>query len=128
MTVLDQPPEMLLKRVAAGAGEPDHVANRDAAGLASALQDAGGQLRQRGDRELFLFDFGGEAPLLLLKGAQEENQPGLPIGSVGADRALGLPERQVIGFLVVLRSRSRANCRAHRNSRIAATGASLAPG
>ena len=69
MTVLDQPPEMLLERIATGAGEPDHVANRDAAGLASALEDAGGQLRQRGDRELFPFDFGGEAPLLLLKGA-----------------------------------------------------------
>lgn len=51
--------------------------------------------------ELFAFDFFGEVADLLSEGLEEEGEPGLPVGEVGADGALGAAEGEVVGFLAL---------------------------
>ena len=82
MALLDQRPQMLLDRVAAGAADPDGLGHRHPAMLALHL----------------LF----EALLLALQSPKEELQPGIPIRRFGADGSLRPPERQVVAFLALL--------------------------
>ena len=52
--------------------------------------------------DLLTLDLFLQAPHLLGQGAQEEYQPRLPVRCLGADRALCLPQRQVVGLLALL--------------------------
>lgn len=56
MSARDQLPEVRLERVAADAGEPDHLADADAAMLACVVEDPYGQIRQIRQHQLFAFE------------------------------------------------------------------------
>lgn len=66
------------------------------------LDDLQRQLGQRGQHQPFTLDFAVEPAHLLRQCAQKEDQPGLPIRRLGPDRSLHLPQREVIGLLVLL--------------------------
>ena len=68
----DQRPEMLFQRIAAGAGDLDHVADADATVLSRLIENLNGQFRQIGKNQLLALDFLGEPLRLLLKRAQEK--------------------------------------------------------
>lgn len=70
--------------------------------LAHVIDDSEGEIRHGGEDNLLALHLRSEAPLLLLHGAQEEEEPRLPVGLRRADRALGLAQREVIGLLAVL--------------------------
>src|SRR5271166_587533 len=57
-------------------------------------------------QELFALDLLRQPLLLLLQGAKKEQKPWfpiwLPVGIVGADRSLRLPQRQIVAFLALL--------------------------
>jgi len=102
VTFVDKSAELLFQGVAAGPGQFDHLARADPAMLARVLENAHGQFRQADKNGLFAFNFRGQPLRLLAQGAQKEQNPGLPVRMVRADRALGLPEREIVAFLAPL--------------------------
>ena len=97
-----QAAEMVLQRVAAGAGGADHVGHRDAAVLADVVDDLEVQLGQGGNHYPLALHLGRQPALLLLQGPQKKDQPRLPVRRGGADSALRLAQRQVVALFAVL--------------------------
>ena len=102
MALPEQAPEMFLQRVARCAGDADHITHRHTAMLPGMVDDLDGQLRQGRHHQPLALNLVGQTALLLLKGTEEELQPGLPIRRIAADTALGLPQRQIVALFVVL--------------------------
>lgn len=94
-SALHQRPKILLERIAARPGQPDGLANGDAAMLACELDDLQLQFGHGRQYNLLALDLLLESPHLLRQGAQKKREPWLPVRCPSADRSLGLPERQV---------------------------------
>ena len=77
--------EMLLQRVAACSRGANHFTDCDPAALARRLENLRGQLWQDSHHEFLSLHFFCQATLLLLHGAHKEENPRLPIWSIGAD-------------------------------------------
>jgi len=77
--------EMVLQRVAAGAGDTDHVGHRDAAVLVDVVEDLEVQLGQGGNHYPLAFHLGCQPALLLLQCPQKKDQPWLPVWRGGAE-------------------------------------------
>lgn len=91
VTVSNQRPEMLLKRVAIAAGDLGGIAERDGSVCPCEFEDLHGQLRQLGQQNSLALDLAFEAPHLLCQRAQEKYKPGLPVQRRCADGSLRLP-------------------------------------
>src|SRR4029077_15144066 len=85
--------EVLLERVPTRAGQCNYIADGDASVFTRILEDFHGQFGYRRKNNFLSFDFLGQPLHLLLKRAQEEQDPGLPVGGGGSDRAFGPAQR-----------------------------------
>jgi hypothetical protein len=77
------------------------VVTRPAALIAHTVEDFDGKFRQGGERILFALHLHCEPTFLLLQGAHEEEQPGLPVRRFDSDGGLRLAQGQVVAFLAV---------------------------
>src|ERR1700704_5515156 len=93
---------MLLHCVSVCSGEVDDFADRDASALLGGIDDLQRQLGKHPDDETLTLEFALKPTLLLLKSAQEIDNPGLPVRLCAADRFLRLTQGQIIAFLAVL--------------------------
>jgi hypothetical protein len=98
----DQRGEGRFQRVGTCAMFAHHVARRDAAMFASVIENIHGQFWQGGKRSLLPLHLSCQAALLLLEGAREEYEPGLPIRRVATDGPLRLTQGQIVALLAVL--------------------------
>jgi len=92
---------VLLESVPARAGQSDHFANGDASVFARILDDFCRELRHGRQDNSFPLDFLSQSFHLLLKSAQEKQDPWLPVRFVGSDCFLRLTQRKVVAFLAV---------------------------
>ena len=96
-----KPAEVLLERVPTRAGQRNYIGDGDPSVFACRLEDFHGQFGHGRQDNFLSFDFLGQPLHLLLKCAQEEQDPWLPIRRVGSDRGLRLTQREVVTFFAV---------------------------
>lgn len=102
MPLFHQGPKVLLECVAVSASQTDSFRHGDTAMFAGEFDDLQGERWHSSQYQFFPFQLRVESTHLLSQGFQEEQQPGLPVRRFGANAALGLPQSEIITFLVLL--------------------------
>ena len=102
MVVINQVCQALLNSVAVGSGQFDDLGDAQAAVLLHEVDDLDADRREFRHQQLFAFHLDLKARFLLLQRPQEKTQPRLPVGRVGADRALGAAQGEVVTLLALL--------------------------
>ena len=88
--------------VPAGSGQLDRLSHRDAPMLPGEPTICSDRSGSAASTIFSRLDLLLQTPNLLGQRAQEEQQPRLPVRGIGADRALRLPQREVVAFLTGL--------------------------